>query len=386
MKTHVKWSQILFFALLYFLQGAAFAYVVNFQKPYLAAQGISKETLGLFTSLLLIPFIAKIFLGMLSDRVPLGRQGSRKPYMLIGLTMFMICYLVLTQISPSSNFVMFAAFTWTASLGLALFDTCADGWAVDAVEDSQQSVVQGAMVSGRSLGLIGMSGTFGLLSSHFGYSAIFVSLAVLALLVSVMVLLQPYQKLEPNPHSKPGNWSELWSRGYLLFAVFGILYSISSFGTDGLLTLHLSETRGAGPTEIGHFGVFRGIGALIGAGAFAVMAYRRPLRRMMVLALTLLGAGCLLPLSGTDVLLAAGLWGAVWGFQETAYVTLAMRWARGAWAATFFAISMIFSNVGTSLGEALAAPLVPQIGYAGVFISFALLAWISIPFVFRATR
>ncbi|NJM09943.1 MAG: hypothetical protein HC883_03370, partial [Bdellovibrionaceae bacterium] len=53
------WRKLLFFCLLYFIQGAALAYVINFQKPYLAGQGIPKETIGLFTSLLLIPFIAK---------------------------------------------------------------------------------------------------------------------------------------------------------------------------------------------------------------------------------------------------------------------------------------------------------------------------------------
>lgn len=75
------WRYRVFFALLYFIQGAAYAYVVNFQKPYLFTQGISTESIGLFTSSLLAPFILKIFLGMLSDRVPFGRYGGRKPYM-----------------------------------------------------------------------------------------------------------------------------------------------------------------------------------------------------------------------------------------------------------------------------------------------------------------
>ncbi|NJL25645.1 MAG: AmpG family muropeptide MFS transporter [Calothrix sp. SM1_5_4] len=132
------WRNISFFALLYYIQGAALAYVVNFQKPYLAGEGIGKKTLGLFTSLLLLPFIAKVFLGMLSDRLPLGRCGSRKPYMALGLGIFGLCYFSLGGIDPGHHFALFAAVTWLASLGLALFDTCADGWAVDIAEEREQ--------------------------------------------------------------------------------------------------------------------------------------------------------------------------------------------------------------------------------------------------------
>ena len=67
------WQKLSFFASLYFVQGAAFAYAVNFQKPYLTGRGLDMGTVGFLTSVLLLPFILKIFLGMLSDRVPLGR-------------------------------------------------------------------------------------------------------------------------------------------------------------------------------------------------------------------------------------------------------------------------------------------------------------------------
>ena len=50
-------------------------------------------------------------------------------------------------------------------------------------------------------------------------------------------------------------------------------------------------------------------------------------------------------------------------------------------AATLFALGMICSNLGTSIGEALGAPLVPQIGYSGVFVMFALICWASLTLV-----
>lgn len=367
---------IAFFALLYFAQGSALAYIINFQKPFLSAQGISKETIGLFTSLLLVPFILKIFLGMLSDKVPWGRWGSRKPYMTVGLVLFAGCYFALAKIQPGQNFFLFAAVTWMASLGLALFDTCADGWAVDVAEEHEQSAIQAAMIVGKSLGLILMSFAFGRLASNGDFSSIFNAIAAISALILAAVLFVPYKaRAQQKTAVVVADWKDLRHGFYVAFAVFGVLYSVASFGTDGLVTLNLSEIKDTTSQNIGDFGVARGIGALLGAAAHAFLANQIGLKKAQVLALLALGAGCLLPLSGVPVLAQASLWGMAWGFQETAYVTLAMRYAQGAWAATFFAMAMIFSNLGTSFGEALAAPLVPQIGYSGVFLAFALLSW-----------
>lgn len=371
-----------FFALLYFAQGAALAYVINFQKPYLAGQGVSKEAIGLFTSLLLLPFILKVGLGALSDRVPVGRWGSRKPYMALGLGAFSLSYLSLSFVSPSEDFLTFAAVTWIASLGLALFDTCADGWALDTAEKSEQSSIQAAMISGKSLGLLLMSYVFGRMAESEGYSGVFVTIAAISAVVLMVVMLVPYVRRHSAKEAGPvGQWGDLLKGFYLAFAGFGVAYSVASFGTDGLVTLHFAETYAAGAGEIGVFGMARGLGALGGALAFAALVRGLGLGRSLVTSLLILGAGCLLPLAGLPAPVAAGLWGMAWGMQETAYVTLAMRFAQGAWSATFFAIAMIFSNIGTSLGEALAAPLVPQIGYVGVFAGFAVLAWSCLLFV-----
>jgi predicted MFS family arabinose efflux permease len=174
-------------------------------------------------------------------------------------------------------------------------------------------------------------------------------------------------------------WKELLHAHYLAFAAFGILYSIASFGTDGLVTLFLSEVRKIPTESIGWFGTSRGIGALLGAFTYAKL--KVSMRKKQGLAILFLAIGCTLPLWLYPSLVLGVVWGSFWAFQETAYVTLAMRFARGTWSATFFSISMIFSNVGTAVGEALAAPLVPQIGYQGIFAAFAILALSSIALV-----
>ena len=380
------WRYRVFFALLYFIQGATLAYIVNFQKPFLSGQGISTATLGLFTSSLLAPFILKVFLGMLSDRVPIGRFGSRKPYMAIGLGLFAVSYLALAFVAPAQQFPLFWALTWSASLGLALFDTCADGWAIDVADEEEQSYIQASMIAGKSVGLILMSLGFGWLAMSGGYALIFMILAALAMGVLVVVFFVPHSLSRPVEHPHQVQWSDLLKPFYIYFAVFAVVYSVASFGTDGLVTLHLSETRRATSVDIGSYGMARGIGALLGAWIYALLSHKVGLRRAQWLAIVLLGMGCLLPLMPVPLMLSGVVWGFCWGFQETAFVTLAMRFAEGAWAATFFAISMIFSNLGTSLGEAVGGQLVPRLGFDHVFLIFALLAWASAVFIPRMMR
>lgn len=375
------WKYRGFFALLYFIQGASLAYVINFQKPYLAGHGIAKETLGLFTAVLLIPFILKIFIGMLSDRVPLGRLGSRKPYMALGLGLFAVAYLALSQVNPGADFPLFAGLAWLGALGLATFDTCADGWAVDIAEEQEQSAIQAAMISGKSMGLILMSFGFGVVAERSGFGLVFQTLAILSFLVLVVVMFVPYRPRPRVTESLVKDWGDLLKVFYVLFAIFGVVYSIASFGTDGLLTLHLTDVHHASNRDLGFFGVCRGIGALIGAALYVLSFRRMGIRNAQFVALLALGCGCLIPLMNLSLPATGILWGMCWGFQETAFVTLAMRFAEGAWAASFFAMSMIFSNLGTSLGEMLAAPLVPRFGYNAVFVAFALVAWSCLFFV-----
>jgi len=381
------WMYITFFGVLYFLQGATLAYIVNFQKPYLAGYGVSKETLGIFTSLLLIPFIAKVALGYLSDHIPFGSWGARKPYMALGLMTFALSYWMLGGVQPGQNFMLFASLAWMGSLGLALFDTCADGWAVDIASEHDQSTLQAAMVAGKSMGLILMSFGFGWLSDLYGFSFVFQVLSVLAVIVLIIVMSVPYR---PRPLKASSllmlSWRSLWTRFYLFFALFGIVYSIASFGTDGLLTLHLSDVNLLGPFELGKFGMSRGLGALTGTLLYVRFHHHLGLVRSQYVALILLGLGCLLPLANAPFTVSGFVWGLVWGCQEVAYVTLAMRFAQGNWPATFFAISMIFSNLGTSLGEAVAAPLVPWVGYDWIFMGFAILAWSCLLIVPQALK
>lgn len=372
------WRKLLFFGLLYFIQGAALAYIINFQKPYLADSGVSKEAIGLFTSLLMIPFISKIFLGYISDRFKIGKWGSRKPYMVIGLSIFTLAFLAMSQVNPAENFKLFAICVWFASLGLAWFDTCADGWAVDVTEESRQSSVQAAMVGGKASGMILMAGLFGLMAQNWGFSSVFITIAGLAAIVLGIVLFVPYPGATSSNDVLVSNWRDIFKGFFIFLCLFALVCAFSSAGNDGLVTFHYKEMFNADSLQVGVFGVWRGLGALLGAAAFALVRPRFSMFKAHASACVVLGFGCLLSLLHLEPHLAAILWGVAWGYQETSFVTLAMRFAQGRWAATIFAGAMIFANIGVAIGEGIGAPSVPRIGWEGVFLLYAIVGWCSL--------
>ena len=79
------------FGLLYFSQGTVLGYFTALNALYLLSKGVSMTDVGIFALIALIPFVIKIFLGMLSDNVNLLGLGHRKPYILLGVgTLFRV--------------------------------------------------------------------------------------------------------------------------------------------------------------------------------------------------------------------------------------------------------------------------------------------------------
>ena len=93
------------FGLLYFSQGTILSYFTALNGLYLLSRGLSMTEVGILASIALIPFVVKIFLGMLSDRANLLGLGHRKPYILFGLLVQTACLVLVPFIDPGSGFL-----------------------------------------------------------------------------------------------------------------------------------------------------------------------------------------------------------------------------------------------------------------------------------------
>ena len=125
-----KTARYSMFGSLYFSQGTVFAYFTSLNALYFLSKGLTMGDVGIFGAIALIPFVIKIFLGILSDRVNLFGMGHRKPYILLGLLIQVICLGVAPFIDPATSYWGFVALAFFLQLGMALYDTCTDGLAL----------------------------------------------------------------------------------------------------------------------------------------------------------------------------------------------------------------------------------------------------------------
>jgi len=379
--------RLITFASLYFVQGAGLAYFRNFQKPYLNNLQVDPDVIGLISGLLLLPFILKIFIGILSDRVNLAGHGHRKPYIILGLLLAGLSFAGAGFVLPDRNLFLFSVLIILGSFSVTLFDSTTDGLAIDTTPKEDHGKVQGIMVGGRAAGIILLSLLFGLLVERFSYRVVFIIIGIMMLLPLVFVLRirEPAQR-EGVRCFEWGAFKALTRPQFLLFAAYAVVYSVASFGIDGLITFFLSDRFNAAETIIGQYGSLRGIGAVVGSilGGFIIDRLgRRSSSRAAILLIS--AGGVLIGLaSSANALLVMGLiWGLFWAFQETIFFALAMDLTDSRIAATMFAIMMAISNLGTAVGEGVATAMVDNIGFSAVFVGLSGINLFCLPILGR---
>jgi PAT family beta-lactamase induction signal transducer AmpG len=372
------------------VQGVGLAYFRNFQKPYLDSLGIDPDAIGLLTVILQLPFIFKIFIGMLSDSVsPLG-LGHRKPYIAAGLGLAALAFTGAALVTPDEAFVLFAAVITVGSFSVTLFDSTADGLAIDITPRDEQGLVQGVMVGGRATAFVLLSLIFGGVVQRWGYRPVFpvIGLSMVVPLIWVLAFNEPPQRREAQRF----HWSAFRDLGqprFLIFALYAIVYSVGSFGVDGLVTYFMSRHFGATEGTIGLYGALRGLGAVLGAVGGGLLLGRAGRRRSAFGAVLAISLGAVLfgAASGSGWVVALGLvWGLAWAFQETIFFALAMDIADARIAASMFAIMMGISNLGSAVADGAATALSDDLGFTPVFLVLAGINLLTIPVLARLFR
>lgn len=189
MNTQSKTLRFSFFASIYFAEGIVLGYFASLNALYLLSNGIDMAKVGIFSSIALIPFVIKIFFGMLSDRFNFFGLGHRKPYIAMGLVVQFVCLLIVAHINPGENYWGFVGLAFILQLGMAFFDTCADGLALDITPLSEKGTLQGFMVGGRAVGVIVAASIAGFIAEKLNWPTVFYFLAVLTLVPFILLFL-----------------------------------------------------------------------------------------------------------------------------------------------------------------------------------------------------
>ena len=387
--TDTRNGRILLFGFLYFAQGAIAAYVLIFNNLYLRAFGAAAWQLSLLNGLLIVPFILKIGIGVLSDKVklrlPLFGTGHRRPYISLGLLLISVSGIAAAFVPPVEMYPLFVLIALLIALGLALYDTVTDGYAIDVTPAEEQGQIQGVMVVGRALGVVILASFYGRIIEMFGWTVIFIAVALLTL--TPQILLRFTHEPEHRASSQAFSWDalrSLWRPDIFRFSLYAIVYSVAIYGANAIVALFANEGLGQSLVAVGDVAALGGIGMVVG-GALATYQLRRPTVSIWqqgvwtaaaVFVVLLLMA---LVADENNIMVMFVLWGICLSASELIYITLAMAKADRRMGAGQFAIFMAISNIGVGLGQSASTSLIDTIDFRWIFVGLAVINLLLFP-------
>ena len=370
------------YASLYFTQGTILSYFTALNALYLLSRGLTMTDIGIFAAIALLPFVIKIFLGMLSDRVNLLGFGHRKPYILIGLLVQTLCLIIVPFIDPAQYYWGFVALAFTLQMGMALYDTCTDGLALDTTPTEEQGTIQGFMVGGRAFAVVVTASVVGLLADFVSWTAVFWLLAAFTLVPIPLVLTAKEAERTSDEKFDWSAFAAFKQKTVVFLAILGFLFFFIIAGANQLVNPFLQETFGISLSMAGYYTTVWGVGVVLGA-TFGGRVYKQIGMRNATLAA--MGAGLvgtlLLAFTGGPGMawLLVALFGLAYGTQQTIYFALAMKYTVPSIAASMFAILMAVTNIGQGAGMAVSGMLVDARGFRVTFVVLAALNLLALP-------
>jgi PAT family beta-lactamase induction signal transducer AmpG len=370
------------FGLLYFAQGSIMGYFGALNVLYFKENGLSLSQAGLIGTIAMIPFVIKIFLGMLSDKVNLFGLGHRKPYIVIGLILQAAILAGFSSVNPAEHYTLYAVAAFFLMSGMALYDTCTDGFALDSTPIEEEGTVQAVMVSGRAFGTV-IVGGLGFIAGAYGWNILFLVLSLITILPLPFVFFGMAEQ-ERKPEAA-FNWKAFRAFGqkYVIgLGLLGALYSFCIYGAYEIVAPALQENFSieVGPTSL--FISVWGLGVIAGGWLGGKLTPRLGVRKSILSAMILsLVSTALLALTLSPVVawIIVPLFGIGFGYYETIFFALSMQFTDSRIAASMFSILMAVANIGTGISLGLTGFVADQFGFKVAFIFLALMNLLALP-------
>ena len=255
-----------FYGLVYFLEGMLITYFTGFNILYMRTFGLSFTSIGLISSVVLIPFVLKIFIGLFSDSVNLFGLGHRKPLIFFGLLLEGGMVVFVPFLSPVTGLVSFTALLFAVAFGMSMFDTATDGLALDTTPENLRGFVQGLMVGGRSVGAVIAAVSIGYITHYWGWKPVFWGIGAVTLLPLAWFAMLPAEGARPAQrefHLSAFKSFISWPVAFLVLV--GFLYTLAIYSVEGIVNAFLKEGLGITMLNVGFITAIFGIGTAVGA-------------------------------------------------------------------------------------------------------------------------
>jgi MFS family permease len=260
----------------YFAQGVAMGALL-FLTAFLGYLNVDAFGRILFQAVIWLPWYLKIFFGILSDNVPIGQYGRRKPYMLIAGIVGIIGWITIPLHTEFSVFLVVSGIL--ASFGTGMSDATIDALAVDITPPRRRGAMQGVSWGFRGLGL----GITAFMAGVFADAdAWFIIFSIPGVLVSLSCFLVLLFKENPLPEDfkrvSIKEYKRAFSNKNVQLCILFNLFAAAAISILPLLQTLLEVGLGFDLTTVGLvFSIFS-VGLFLGSLIFGILGDRISVR------------------------------------------------------------------------------------------------------------
>ncbi len=385
---------------LYVAQGVPYGLILVALPGWLATQGVSAASLGVFVSLASLPWTMKFMHGFFMDRFAYLPMGRRRAWLIVAQGCMMAGLVICALIDPAAGQItLLAGIGFVVMLATTVQDVAVDGMAVDLLQEKERPIANGLMFGGQSLGIAAGGAAGGLLIAGFGLPTAMLAVAAFLLAVLMMVVAlreRPGEKLMPwtagvaseiNQQRHLGAWMPLLRQTFgvilrrrSLILIVGVIMINASWGFFLTLTPSLAAdvtgwTDAMYSSASGSAYLLAGVLTIVLFGALVAALGTRwsMLLATVVFAAVCIGMGMNEAAWAEDRTIRVFIYAVIGLYQVilVVWAVTAMRLCSPAVAATQFALYMAMANLGISLGAALVGPIEQLGGYSAVLYCIA---------------
>lgn len=357
------------FGSLYFSEGLGFSLQIVIIPVYLIEMGVSLPVATIVAGVASVPWMVKFFWGGIVDYFI---YYGRKKFIIIGGFLAAVGLISLAFIDPFVALIPFAFLLFLTRIGTAFFDVSADAWAIEISRENERGKINAAIIAGTFGGMAVGSSLFGVIAKIFGYPYVFLTAALLVVLIIIFPLVVKEVKIVKN-RQKVGTLlvGEFKKRTTQLVSIFAPIFAINSGVLMFLVPLYMKTALHLDIAQIGLITTIFPASKVVGAFVGGAMTDRwgRKITIYIFLGICVFFSASLI-IANTWQILAVlyGIIGFLHGGSFTAFAAMLMDVTNPKVGATQYSILTSLANFGEMSSGGMSGSLVALIGFSRVFL------------------
>ena len=357
------------FGSLYFSEGLGFSLQLVIIPVYLVEMGVSLPVATLVAGVASVPWMIKFVWGGIVDYFI---RFGRKRFIIIGGFLAVAGLILLAFIDPVVALIPFVIILFLTRIGTAFFDVSADAWAIEISREDERGKINAAIIAGTFAGMAVGSSLFGAIAKIFGYSYVFLTAALLVILIIIFPFVVKEVKIVKT-RQKIGKLlvGEFKKKTTQLVAIFAPVFAINSGVLMFLIPLYMKTALQLDIAQIGLIAAIFPATKVVGAIVGGTMTDRWGRKNTLYI---FIGIGVFFSASlifaNTWQILAIlyGIIGFLQGGSFTAFSAMFMDITNPKIGATQFSILTSLANFGEMGSGAMSGSFVAILGFSRVFL------------------